>query len=122
MGDLLAGEPGGFDTGLAEGVAGVVDAGWEGWRSDGEGDAGVAPAVGMACNEACSGELPEMLHGGAEQGCPDLWRVFEVVTTEGFAGLGDEAGGAGWDAILFVVLAGGPGEVGGLRMAHGVTI
>ena len=45
-----------------------------------------------------------------------------MATAECLAGLRDDAGGAGWDAILLVVFAGGPGEVGSEWIADGVTI
>ncbi len=60
-GGLLAGQPGGLDAGLDERVAGVMKAGWEGWRTDGLSDAGVAPTVGVAGDEVLSGEFPNLL-------------------------------------------------------------
>lgn len=122
FGNLLTGEPSGLDAGLDEGVAGVVETGREWRKADGLGDAGEAPAVRVAGDEVVGWDLPKLLNCGAEQGGPDLRGIFEVAAAEGFAGLGDKAGGSEWDAISFVVFAGGPGEVGGFRVADGVAL
>ena len=58
-GGLNAGEIGGFDAGGDEGVAGVMDAGWQGWDGDRSSDTSIAPAMRMLCDEGGGVELPE---------------------------------------------------------------
>ena len=41
---------------------------------------------------------------------------------ERLGGVGDEGGDAWGDASLFMILTGGPGEVGGVRIRYSVTI
>jgi hypothetical protein len=67
VGGLKAGLVGGLDAGGHEGVAGVMDAGWQGWDGDCSSDTSVAPAMRMLGEEGGGVEMPEGFDFSAEE-------------------------------------------------------
>lgn len=64
---MKAGLVGGLDAGGDEGVAGVMDAGWQGWDGNRSSDTRIAPAMRMLRDEGGGVEMPEGFDLGAEE-------------------------------------------------------